>query len=272
LFVVLIAGVALLIVLWLASEPWLIAYRRRRLRTLPFPAEWEGILQQRVPQARRLPAELQRPLRENIRILLDEKRFTGCGGLEVTDEMRVTIAANACQLIFNRRGDYFPGLREILVYPDAFIVDRLHTDSAGIAEPRRQVLAGESWSQGKVILSWADILRDAADAAGLRNVIIHEFAHQLDQEGGRANGAPLQQSGRDAKRWSQVFTDEFARLRLSIGESSPALISAYGATDPAEFFAVVSEVFFCQPQRLSAEHGALYAVLANFYRIDPAAW
>lgn len=271
-FVVLIAGVALLIVLWLASEPWLIARRRRRLSALPFPAEWEAILQQCGPRVGRLPAELQRPLRENIRIFLDEKRFTGCGGLEITDQMRVTIAAQACQLIFNRRSDYFPGLREILVYPDAFIVDRLHMDSAGIAEPRRQVLAGESWSQGKVILSWADILRDAADAAGPRNVIIHEFAHQLDQEGGRANGAPLQQSGRDAKLWSQVFTEEFARLRVSISESAPALISPYGATDPAEFFAVVSEVFFCQPQRLAVEHGALYAVLANFYRIDPAAW
>ncbi len=271
-FVVLIAGVALLIVLWLASEPWLIAHRRRRLRALPFPAEWEAILQQRVPQARRLPAELQRPLRENIRIFLDEKRFTGCGGLEITDEMRVTIAAQACRMLFNRRSDYFPGLREILVYPDAFIVDRLHTDSAGIAEPRRQVLAGESWSQGKVILSWADILRDATGAAGLRNVIIHEFAHQLDQESGRANGAPLQQSGGDARRWSQVLTEEFARLRFTVSESSPALISPYGATDPAEFFAVVSEVFFSEPKRLAVEHGALYAVLANFYRIDPAAW
>ena len=119
-----------------------------------------------------------------MQVFLAEKPFIGCDGLEVTDEMRVTIAAQACLLILNRRTDYFANLRQILVYPGAFLVDRVHTDGAGVLQEQRQVLSGESWSQGQVILSWDDVVDGASVVDDGRNVVIHEFAHQLDQQNG----------------------------------------------------------------------------------------
>ena len=270
--VLVICGLALLLVVWLLGEPWLTERRRTRLRSQPFPAAWRKILRRRVPYFRTLPADLQIQLKKHIQVFLAEKAFIGCRGLVVTDEMRVTIAAQACLLILNRRTGYYPNLRQILVYPDAFIVNRMHTDSAGVLQDQRQVLAGESWSQGQVILSWEDAVEGAAVPDDGRNVVIHEFAHQLDQEAGHANGAPLLGRRERYARWSKVLGAEFDALAQHALAQQPSLISDYGATDPAEFFAVVSEVFFEQPQRLAEEHPALYGELAGFYRVDPATW
>lgn len=143
----------LLAIAWFAGEPLLVGYRRWQVRREPFPDVWREILRRRVPYFRLLPADLQLQLKKRTQVFLAEKPFIGCNGLEVTDEMRVTIAAQACLLILNRRTDYFANLRRILVYPGAFIVDRIHTDGAGVLQDGRQVLSGESWSQGQVILS-----------------------------------------------------------------------------------------------------------------------
>jgi Mlc titration factor MtfA (ptsG expression regulator) len=219
-----------------------------------------------------LPADLQLSLKRRMQVFLAEKPFIGCAGLEVTDEMRVVIAAQACLLILGRRTDYFANLRQILVYPGAFIVDRVHADSAGVLQDRRQVLSGESWSQGQVILSWDDVVAGAAIADDGRNVVIHEFAHQLDQQKGFANGAPwLGQRDRYA-RWSRVLGEEFGRLQAQVTTGQPSLFSDYGATDPAEFFAVVSEVFFEQPREMATLHPSLYDELRILYRVDPLAW
>jgi Mlc titration factor MtfA (ptsG expression regulator) len=186
-----IAGVLVLVVGWLAGEPFLVAYRRARLRRRPFPEASREILKRRVPYFRLLPADLQLQLKRHIQVFLAEKPFIGCADLEVTDEMRVTIAAQACLLILNRRTNYFANLRQILVYPGAFTVDRVGADAAGVLQERRHVLSGESWSQGQVVLSWDDVVEAAAVVDDGRNVVIHEFAHQLDQENGHANGAPI---------------------------------------------------------------------------------
>jgi hypothetical protein len=265
-------GLGLLLLAWLVGEPRLVERRRRRLRERPFPSAWRRILARRVPYFRTLPADLQLQLKQHIQVFLAEKPFVGCRGLVVTDEMRVTIAAQACLLILNRRSDYFPKLRQILVYPGAFVVDRVQLDGAGVMQEQRQALSGESWSQGQVILSWEDVLDGAAVIDDGRNVVIHEFAHQLDQEAGHANGAPLLGRRERYAHWSQVLRAEFDALAQRALAQQPSLISDYGATDPAEFFAVVSEVFFEQPQRLAAEHPALYRELAGFYRVDPASW
>jgi hypothetical protein len=268
----LVLGVTFLFVAWLLAEPLLVEQRRKRLRSQPFPAEWRGILKRRVPFFRRLPADLQIQLRKHILVFLAEKAFVGCKGLVVTDEMRVTIAAQACLLILNRRTGYYPNLRQILVYPGAFIVNRVQTDGIGVLQEQRQVLAGESWSRGQVILSWEDAAEGAAVVDDGRNVVIHEFAHQLDQESGHANGAPVLARRDHYPRWSQVMREEFDKLQAQarIGEAS--LLSHYGATSPAEFFAVISEVFFEQPQRLAAEQPGLYRELGRYYRVDPASW
>jgi len=266
-------ALVLLVVAWMVGEPFLVEWHRERLRRRPFPVAWRRILRRRVPCVRRLPIPLQLQLKQHIQVFLAEKPFIGCAGLTVTDEVRVTIAAQACLLILNRpRPHYYPQLRQILVYPGAFVVARAHTDGAGVLQDQRQVLSGESWSQGQVILSWDDAVEGAAIADDGHNVVIHEFAHQLDQETGHANGAPHLPGRLRYQRWSQAFNDEFHRLQRQLEDQQPSLFCAYAATDPAEFFAVASELFFEQSQRMAAECPALYRELAGFYRVDPAGW
>lgn len=266
------AGFALLIVAWLLSEPFLATRRRRRLRARPFPAAWHAVIERRVPYVRLMPADLRAQLEKHIQVFVAEKTFIGCDGLEITDEVRVTIAAQACLLLLNRATGYFHNLREILVYPGAFVVDRVRAEPSGVLQEQRQVLSGESWSRGQVVLSWEATLEGAAVDDDGRNVVIHEFAHQLDQEKGYANGAPVFSRRDRYQRWSQVLGEEFARLREQAWTREPSLFSYYGATDPAEFFAVVSEVFFEQPQRMAAGHPALYHELRDLYRVDPSSW
>jgi hypothetical protein len=268
-----ISVLALLLVGWIAGRPWLAEYRRRKIRRQPFPAHWRGILQRRVPYFRRLPADLQLQLKKHIQVFIAEKPFIGCAGLEVTEEMRVSIAAQACLLILNRqRPDYYPNLRQILVYPGAFVVDKVHTDGIGVLQEQRQVLSGESWSQGQVILSWEDALEGADVSDDGQNVVIHEFAHQLDQENGQANGAPFLAPGQSRKEWTRVLAAEFDALQTRAARHESSLFSHYGATNPAEFFAVASEVFFEQPTRLATEHPGLYRQLSQFYRLNPLSW
>ena len=268
----LLTGLALLLILWLLGEPFWIERQRQKIRQRPFPAAWRAVLRRRVPYVRALPADLQHQLKQHIQVFVAEKTFIGCDGLTITDEMRVTIAAQACLLILNRPGGYYPHLRQILVYPDSFVVEREQTDDTGVTHQARQVLAGESWSQGQVILSWRDTLVGAAAPHDGQNVVIHEFAHQLDQETGEANGAPALTQGAHRARWAQVLGAEFDALQARAPSLQPALFSDYGATDPAEFFAVISEVFFEQPQRMATGHPALYRELARFYRLDPLHW
>ena len=265
---------ALLLVVpgWLLGPLVVREWRRARIQRRPFPDAWRLVLRQRVPLFRRLPADLQLQLKKHVQVLLAEKPFIGCGGLVVTDEMRVVIAAHAALLLLNRRAGYFRNLRQILVYPGIFVAERTKTGPGGIAHEARQALAGESWQQGQVILAWDAVLEGAAIPDDGRNVVIHEFAHQLDQETGAANGAPFLGRRERYARWAAVLSSEFQQLRERVNRDEPGLIDAYGATDPAEFFAVVSEVFFERPAELAAEHPALHHELAAFYRVDPLSW
>lgn len=262
----------LLVALWLLLQPRLTAWRRQRIRNRPFPAAWRAILQRNVPLYRRLPPDLQRQLRDHIQVFVAEKSFIGCDGVEITDEMRVTIAAQACLLLLNRRDHYYPRLHQVLVYPGPFIARREKTNAIGLLHDDSRVLSGESWSHGQVILSWQDVLEGALVEDDGRNVAIHEFAHQLDQEKGHANGAPDLADFQRYPRWSRVLGQEYGALQQRLQLAEPGLLDPYAATDPAEFFAVCSEVFFEQPQRLAAEHPALYGELSRFFRIDPRAW
>ena len=274
-----LCGLAFIFVVWLIAEPWLVARRRARIRSKPFPASWRRMLQRRVPYIAALPADLQLQLKQHVQVFLAEKPFIACGGLVLTQEMRVVIAAQACLLLLNRPSSYFPNLRQILVYPGPFVVSRVRADDTGVFQQLREVLSGESWSQGQVILSWEDVLDGATDPADGRNVVIHEFAHQLDQETGHANGAPHLGSPTARKNWRKTFTEEFALLRqraqgsgVQTDPDSIPLLSDYGAINPAEFFAVASEVFFELPRRMANEHPSLYEELRRFYCVDPLAW
>jgi len=267
-----IASLAALFIAWVVAQPFLVERRRAKLRSRPFPDAWREILERRVPYARLLPPGLRRQLEGHMQVFLAEKSFAGCAGLEISDEVRVTIAAQACLLILNRKTDYYPSLTQILVYPGAFVIERLRAEPSGVLQEQRQALSGESWTHGQVVISWEDALEGAAIADDGRNVVIHEFAHQLDQQKGYANGAPWLGRRDRYARWSQVMLAEFARLQQQAAIGEPALFSDYGASSPAEFFAVVSEVFFEQPREMAAMHPALYEELRTFYRLDPAAF
>ena len=272
---IVLCGLALLLVAGLVGQPYWMQFRRGRVRAVAFPAPWRKILQRRVPLVRRLPAHLQMQLKKNMQVFIAEKAFLGCAGLRITEEMRVVIAAQACLLILNRATDYFANVRQVLVYPGAFFVNSTSMDYSGVKRENRHALAGESWSQGQVILSWQDTIEGAAVPDDGRNVVIHEFAHQLDQENGAAHGAPpptLGDTQYDAQRWSQVFHAAFAHLQSEVNNGEQGLINHYGAQDPAEFFAVVSEVFFEQPGELAMHYPALYTELSGYYKVDPASW
>lgn len=267
-FLSLLAAVAA----WLAGPALLATLRRERVRRQPFPPAWREVLRRRMPAFARLPADLQLQVKKHVQVLVAEKPFIGCAGLVVSDEMRVLIAAQAALLLLNRQADYFGNLRQVLVYPGAFVVEREHADGSGLTHATRRALSGESWQQGQLLLSWDDVLAGAADPDDGHNVVIHEFAHQLDQERGRANGAPWLGRREAYGRWAGVLNAEYGALRQRLARGEDGVIDAYAATDPAEFFAVVSEHFFEQPAALAAAHPALYAEFARLYRCDPRAW
>jgi Mlc titration factor MtfA (ptsG expression regulator) len=262
----------LLLLAWFLAEPAWAAWRRRQLRRQTFPAAWRRILRRRVPLVRRLPPVLLHRLQRHILVFLAQTPIIGCAGQVVDDEVRVTIAAQAALLLLGRPDGRFQRLRQVLVYPGAFIVDRVRPDGTGVVQEQRAVLAGESWQQGQVILSWDDVLSGAAVPDDGRNVVIHEFAHQLDQETGHANGAPFLGGREQYRTWAQTMNAEFEGLRAQLAQGAQSLIDPYAATDPAEFFAVLSELFFELPAPLAIAHPALYEELLRYYRVDPRAW
>jgi len=270
-----LCAAALGLILLLLGQPWWRAYRQRRVLMHPFPARWRKVLQRRVPLLRRMPVDLQLQLKKRIQIFIAEKAFIGCAGLEVTEEMRVVIAAQACLLVLNRSMQHYDRVRQILVYPGAFIVQRTVTDGIGVQQDQRQALSGESWVQGQVILSWQDSLNGAAAVDDGRNVVLHEFAHQLDQENGAAQGAPPPTAGGtqyNAQRWKQVFSQAYAQLQNQVRRGEQGLFNHYGAQSPAEFFAVATEAFFEQAAEMTEHYPALYQELSSYYRVDPASW
>ena len=263
--------VTTMLILLVLLKPRYRVYKRALIAKKPFPAEWRQILQKNVPYFYKMPADLQLQLKKHVQIFLSEKQFEGFRGVEIDDEIKVTIAAQACLLILNRETDFYPKLKSIYVYPAAFVAKHSSHDSAGILQQHHRVLSGESWELGRVVLSWKDAKQGGTDHQDGQNVVIHEFAHQLDQETGVANGAPFLRH-QQKECWSTVLTKEFETLQIQSMQGSHSLLDHYGATNPAEFFAVASEVFFEKPEELKSQHPALYTQLSGFYHIDPTIW
>ncbi|MCH2169774.1 zinc-dependent peptidase [Myxococcota bacterium] len=246
--------------------------RHKRLRETPLPAEAVAIVERNVPYLRDLSDEDRGELHGLIQIFLDEKWFSGCGGLDVDDEIRLTIAAQACVLLLRRNvEDVFPGLESILVYPHAYVVDAKKLGPGGIVIEGREVRLGESWDRGTLVLSWDDVLKGAADVHDGHNVVFHEFAHRLDQQSGGGDGAPNLGNRSRYIAWARVLGEEYEHLLEDIHAHRKTLIDAYGATNPAEFFAVITECYFEKPVQLRKRHPELYEQLCGFYQRDPAA-
>jgi Mlc titration factor MtfA (ptsG expression regulator) len=249
---------------------WLKERKRRRLRMIPFPASWLEIIWRNVPYIAILPEEDRNELQGHIQIFLAEKNFEGCGGIQVTDEIRVTIAAQACLLLLHRVTDYYPLLRTVLVYPGAYVAPVIESVGHGVVSEGVSVRVGESWKHGSVILSWDDVRRGAADIHNGHNVVLHEFAHQLDQEAGAAQGAPILPKESMYGEWARVFSAEYTQLQKDTELGRETIVDKYGAVNPAEFFAVATECFFEKALQLKEKHPELYEELRLFYCQDPA--
>jgi Mlc titration factor MtfA (ptsG expression regulator) len=251
------------------------ALRNRRLEQLaimPFPYEWEKILEKNVSLYRYLPDALKEQLHSDIKIFIAEKHFEGLGGLEITDEIKVTIAAEASMLLLNRKNSDYPRLSSIVVYPSAYVAKQKTIVDGRIYIEGPSVRLGESWQHGSVILAWDNVKQGAINSQDGHNVVLHEFAHQLDQEDGIADGAPILEKRSSYATWAHILQEEFEHLRFNVEHHKKSVMDKYGATNPAEFFAVATETFFEKPRQLKKKAPDLYNELKSFYKVDPVEW
>ena len=262
-------ALGLLVLGWVLFRRWKRRQARDALLATPLSQDDRAIIADHVPLTRKLPAELRPAFEGKINLFLDQVQFLGCNGLEVTREMRLSIAAQACLLVANSPA-WYSHLTTILVYPGAFKSRQQMQDGYVVTEGE-VVRTGESWSRGPVILSWQHSDQGARNHHDGHNVVIHEFAHQLDDLSGETDGAPAlgDQSFAD---WARVFVEAHDRHRANVEAGRPTLIDPYGAEGHEEFFAVAVEAFFETPERLKDAEPQVYDQLATYFRLDPATW
>jgi Mlc titration factor MtfA (ptsG expression regulator) len=249
---------------------WLRERRRRKLLATPFPAEWLPWLDRNVAHYPHLSSAEQARLRDRLRVFVAEKNWEGCAGLQVTDEMKVTVAAQACLIGLGLQRDPFEGLLSILIYPSGYAVpeERWHENWSIAGESAR---LGEAHYRGPVILSWDDVREDAQHPGEGHNLVWHEFAHQIDMLDRSTNGTPPLEDSRMRREWHDVMSAEYERLVEDAEEGRATLLDTYGAESEAEFFAVATECFFDCPVELREQHPRLYELLRSYYRQDTAA-
>jgi len=245
--------------------------RRRRLLETPLADAERQRLAAIAPLCAALPAELRAQHEGIVQLLLAEKHFEAAGGLVLNANMPLAIAGQAALLQLRQDADYYPGLDTILIYPEAFVVDLAEPDEEGFVHEGRDERAGESWQRGVVVLSWQDAARESKRRDGY-NVVLHEFAHQLDDQTGEADGTPLLRTGDLTARWRAAFQPAFEGHQRALRRRREVLFDADAAESPTEFFATAVELFFELPRDLRREFPALYAVLAEYFELDPAAW
>jgi Mlc titration factor MtfA (ptsG expression regulator) len=251
---------------------WWRRLSRSEVIAQPFPAEYRELILRRVPCAKLLDGDELAKLEALVRVFNSEKTFEGAGGLRLTEEMRIVIAARACLLLLHRvelDGPLYPGLVSVVVYPSTYRAHRQRRDGYVVIEGD-QAMLGESWSHGVVVLSWDAVESGSANPSDGHDVVLHEFAHQLDAEDGAMDGTPALDDLERYSVWAKVAGAEYAALLDDLEQHRKSSIDAYGATNAIEFFAVVVEQFFEQPARLERLHPNLYSELAGVFRFDPA--
>ncbi len=251
---------------------WWKRRRRGKLIAQPFPEVWDDVLRQNVLLYGSLKEREQAQVRDYLRIFVAEKHWEGCGGFVITDEVRVTIAAQVAILVLGLGAEYFDAILSILVYPDAYVAPDTTITRAGVILEGGSVRDGEAWYRGPVILSWMDVLAGACDENYGDNLVFHEFAHQLDMLNGHfADGIPPMNSSQQYRRWDDVMKSNYQRLVHDCEQGHRTVLDCYGATNMSEFFAVATERFFQRPKAIQRRHPDLYEILRDFYRQDPAA-
>ncbi|QGX96917.1 zinc-dependent peptidase [Roseovarius faecimaris] len=266
----LVLGSAALLVGWVVYGAWRKRRKRAVLLASPLTEAERDVVAAHVPLTLRLPAELRPALEGKIRLFLDQVTFRGCGGLQVSDEMRLSIAAQACLLVANS-GRWYDHLTTILIYPGAF--KSLQQRRQGYVVQEAEIIrSGESWTRGPVILSWAHADQGAANPDDGHNVVFHEFAHQIDDLSGHTDGAPLMSKGQSGDAYEQAIVSAFERHVDAVERGRRPVLDPYGAEGYEEFFAVAVEMFFEQPRQLREGEPEVYEQLALIFELDPAAW
>lgn len=238
-----------------------------------FPAEYRELIRKGVPLVELLSEQELEKLEALVRILMSEKTFEGAGGLEVTEEMCVTIAARACLLVLQRNEldqPLFPELDTIIVYPSTYRARQQRQEGYVVVDDE-QARLGESWTRGMIVLSWDAVQAGGANSKDAHDVVLHEFAHQLDAEDGAMDGTPELGALARYGAWSRIAGSEYAALYEAVEHHEKTTLDPYGATNAPEFFAVLVEHFFERPSDLASKHPELYRELATFFRFDPVA-
>ena len=252
---------------------WLTNRRRKKLNEAPFPALWEDIIRRNVAHYCMLDDDERLHLRALIQVFISEKNWEGAGGLELTDEIRVTISAQACLLLLGLRHNYYQNVESIIVYPSTVVPPRRKQgffENAMTPVELEQPIIGQAFLRGPVIIIWDAALSGGRHPEFGHNVIYHEFAHKMDMLDGAADGTPPLRDRAEYRDWVQTCTREYQRLKNETLQGKKSFLNAYGATNSAEFFAVATEHFFDQPQLMVEQAPDLYRVLKEYYRQDPA--
>ncbi|MCW3097198.1 MAG: hypothetical protein JWL77_2816 [Chthonomonadaceae bacterium] len=249
---------------------WFAEHRRAAMREKPFPEAWLVYLEKNVGHYGYLSESEQATLRDDLRILIAEKTWEGGGGLELMEEMQVTIAAEASLLLLGLDHEYYPNVESIVVYPRDYTAPAKTRDPSGVVDEYGSTRLGEAWDNGPVLISWSDARSDSLNPTDGHNVVLHEFAHKLDMRDGAADGVPKLNSDAQYDTWAEVMSAEYEELVEQTEKGHKSLLDSYGATNPAEFFAVATECFFEKSVLMEEHHPRLYAVLRDFYHQDPA--
>ena len=253
---------------------WLTNRRRERILEQPFPDGWEGHIERNVAHYGYLDDAERLHLRQLVQVFAEEKRWEGLGGLEMNDEVKATVAAQACLLILGLEHDLYRRVESILVYPSTVVTRPEHRSmfsvATGLADQPVPIL-GQAFKRGPVILVWDAVRCGGIDPRDGRNVVYHEFAHKLDMLTGAADGVPPLRDRETHQRWVDVLTREYEELQDRAARGKKTFLDTYALKNGAEFFAVATEHFFEQARRMERDHLAMYEVLSDFYRQDTAA-
>jgi Mlc titration factor MtfA (ptsG expression regulator) len=251
---------------------WFRERRRRKLTEAVFPSEWEEMIRRNVAHYCMLEEAERAHLRALIQVFIAEKNWEGAGGLELDDEIRVTISAQACLLILGVPHNYYEDVESIIVYPSTVVPPQRKLGSfENTTAPMdvEQPILGQAFLRGPVIIIWDAALRGSRHPELGHNVIYHEFAHKLDMLDGAADGTPPLRDRTEYRDWIDICSREYKRLRHDAARGKKSFLSAYAATSPAEFFAVATQQFFDKPRLLMSQAPDLYRVLREYYRQDP---
>ncbi len=269
---IIIVSLALIGLIWYVTHADA-ARRKHRENVMarPFPEEWKNTIEANIPLYKKLPEDLKNDLHRKILVFLDEKSFEGCGGFEITDDAKVIVAAQACILILNRPNAFYRKLRNILIYPDIYMAK--HSSDFGIRTASQDIpVAGQSYDSGTVILAWRHVTHGARNIKDGKNVVFHEFAHQLDQDDGSTDGMPIMRDRSQFTPWITNVGKEFDKFTRRIARGRTDVMDSYGATNTAEFFAVATETFFEKPYQLYRKHSSLFKEMQDYFMVDPREW